>query len=375
MNEILRVGSVRLVICSAILLMLVTSALAGKPRFRITKRVSTHKTSAPHIAAAAAFDTKRGRMIMFGNLAPPGEDKKSGLITYDPAKDEFGMITTAGASPSGVAYPSMVYEPKRDALYLFGGWEQDATEPTDELWTLQLGDGGRKSWRRLSNVKNAPPARNGGVMVIDRSRDRLVLHGGDGGPHPQNGFTPLDDLWSYDLATERWKKLSPVGSPPDPRWNHSATIDHASGKMYLFGGTGYTSTLRLVRDRDLFILDLDSLNWTRQRCWGECPDSRQGATLTFDEATAALVLVGGLRTSDEGPSGTTSVWIYDLVTSRWSEMENVYRKFRRAHTAAYDPIGEQHIVHGGQTAWVRRNHYKRGQPLYDTVLISVKPVE
>ena len=236
MKKTLRVACLRFVMCSALLLMLVTSARAGKPRFRITSRVSTHKTTGPHIAAAAAFDTKRERVIIFGNLAPPNEDKKPGLITYDPGRDEFGMIGTAGDSPSGVTYPSMVYDPKRDALYLFGGWGQHATGPTDEFWTLSLGDGGRRSWRRLSNQKNAPPARNGGVMVIDLPRDRLILHGGDGGPHPQNGYIPLDDLWSYDLKIGQWKRLVPNGTPPDRRWNHCAAIDQDSGSMYVFGG-------------------------------------------------------------------------------------------------------------------------------------------
>lgn len=69
-------------------------------------------------------------------------------------------------------------------------------------------------------------------MVTDLSRDWLILHGGDGGPHPKEGYTPLSDLWSYDLAIGRWKRLGLVGTPADPRWYHSAAIDHDSGKMY-----------------------------------------------------------------------------------------------------------------------------------------------
>lgn len=371
MREPPRLASLRFLACSVLVLVLATTASAGAPRFRITKRVSPHKTTAPHISAAAVFDTKRRRVVVFGNLAPMGEDKNPGLNTYDPAGNGFKVIATTGVSPSSISYPSMVYEPKRDALYLFGGWKPGATSPVDELWMLKLGGDGPKSWRRLGSREDAPPARNGCVMVIDLPRDRLILHGGDGGIHPEYGFTPLADLWSYDLALGKWRRLSPTGTPPGPRWNHSAAVDHDSGKMYVFGGSGYTSTLRPVRDRDIFILNLKSLIWTRRRCSGECPDSRQGATLTFDDAVAVLVLVGGLRISDEGPSGTRSVWIYDLATSKWSEKEDLDRSSRRAHTATYDPIGKQHIVHGGQTASVRGNHYEKGKPLYDTILISV----
>ena len=250
-----------------------------------------------------------------------------------------------------------------------------AKHPTDEFWMLQLGVGESKSWHLLRSRTKAPSARNGAVMVLDLSRDRLILHGGDGGPHPKYGYTPLDDLWSYDLTMRQWKRLNPVGTPPDPRWNHCAAIDQDSEKMYVFGGTGYTSSLRLVRDRDLFILDLKSLTWTRRHCSIECPDSRQGATLTLDESAAALVLIGGLRNSNEGPSGTTSGWIYDLATSVWFETKDIDRKFRRSHTAAYDPISKRHVVHGGQTAWERRNHYEKGQPLNDTLQISITPVK
>ncbi len=134
MSKPFRFSSLQFVMCSTLFLMQAASTRAEKRHFSFAVKYSTHKTTAPHIAAASAFDTKRGRMIIFGNSASSEEARSPGLITYDPAKDEFGQIPTDGAAPSDVAYPSMVYDPKRDALYLFGGWERMAKHPTDEFW-------------------------------------------------------------------------------------------------------------------------------------------------------------------------------------------------------------------------------------------------
>ncbi len=43
--------------------------------------------------------------------------------------------------------------------------------------------------------------REGAATVLDAKRDRLLLHGGDGGLHPTYGYTPLSDLWAYDLPS------------------------------------------------------------------------------------------------------------------------------------------------------------------------------
>lgn len=371
MHRTFTVVTLPLVVSTTVLVFHTDAVRAGEPGFRIRTHHSGKETSSPHLAAGVAFDSKRARMIIFGYVRGTADGEGGRLTTYDPQKDAFGTIETSGATPTGVAYPSLVYDPKRDALFLFGGWPKNGNEPTDELWTLHLGGGQRPAWRMLPQEKQSPRARNGGVMVLDVARDRLLLHGGDGGPHPKYGFTPLNDLWAYELTRDVWVRLEPKGPLPAPRWNHCAAIDNDSGKMFVFGGTGYTCEEQLVRDRDVFILDLERLEWTRRPCSGACPDPVQGATLTLDRQARALVLVGGLRTSDSGESGTTSVWVYDLATGLWFEHRGIDRKYRRAHTAVYDPSGRQHIVHGGETSWVRGNHYKRGQPLYDTMLLSL----
>ncbi|MGD2110733.1 MAG: kelch repeat-containing protein [Phycisphaerae bacterium] len=340
-----------------------------------TVRVSVRRTSteveASRAAGSAAFDTKRGRMIIFSAV---GTDESRGggvLTTYDPVAERFNTIQTTGPSPTGVGHPSLVYDPKRDALLIFGGWADGRDGPTDEFWLLELGEAGRRSWRLLPRVEKGPCRRNGAVMVLDRERDGILLHGGDGGAHPKYGFTPLDDLWSYDLTSGEWKRLEPSGAVPPPRWNHCGAIDPRSGRLYLFGGVGYLPDERLVRDNDVFVLDLEKLVWTRRSCSGDCPKAAQGATLTFDTDARVLVLIGGLHLAVGGKSGTTSVWTYDVDAASWTEQREADRKYRRSHMAVYDPIRQQHVVHGGQTAWVPGNYYERGQPLHDTFFITV----
>ena len=357
------------VTCLVGLFLLINPEGTEQPGFRITTRSAGEESSLAHIAAAATFDSRRNQMIIFGEMEPTVEGGQ--LTTYDPQKDEFGTIETGDATPTGVVYPSLVYDPKRDALFLFGGWSRNSDEPTNELWTLSLGGQERPEWRMLLQEKQSPPARNGAVMVLDVSGDRLLLHGGDGGPHPKYGFTPLDDLWTYDLTRGEWERLDPTGTPPEPRWNHCAAIDNDSGRVFVFGGAGYTAQEQLVRDRDVFVLDLKSMAWTRLPCSTPRPGPVQGAALTLDSRARALVLVGGLSISDSGESGTTSVWVYDLANSTWSEQEGIDPAHRRAHTAVYDSNGGQHIVHGGETARIAGNFYEHGEPLHDTIILSL----
>lgn len=343
---------------------------ARTPGFAVSSQVVEERGPSPHIGAASAFDAKRGRMIIFGGAAPGSADASDRLTTFDPASRQFSIIETEGARPSGVFHPSLVYEGRRDALFLFGGWPDKAEKPSDELWTLAL-SATQPTWTRLAPDGDAPRARNGAVMRLDAAEDRLLLHGGDGGPHPKFGFTPLNDLWAFDLTKQRWTRLRPTGARPDWRWNHCATIDEKSRQLFVFGGSGYTDTGSMVIDRDLFVLDLDGLAWTRRSCTGKCPGPVQDATLTFDAGARALVLAGGLSLADRGESGTRSLWLYDLAAETWSEKSGVDAGFRRAHTAVYDPRSKQHIIYGGQTVTARANHFQRGEPLLDALLITI----
>src|SRR5262249_25588480 len=151
---------------------------------------------------------------------------------------------------------------------------------------------------RVTAAKPRPKGRNGAALILDAKRNRLLLHGGDGGPNSENGFTPLDDLWEFSLSKHSWRRLQTAGVAPEPRWNHARAIDDRVGGAYLFGGAGYVGE-RIVRDNVIFNLNLDDLKGGRLECKGSAPTPVEGTSLTFDEQQGALLVAGGLSLADE----------------------------------------------------------------------------
>lgn len=344
---------------------------AGEPTYRVDVQRSAQKApTAP--CAAAAYDSKRGAMCVFGGADRENPDRPPTVMRLDLSDGKWSTIATTGPSPKAVVLPAMVYDPSRDALILFGGWARGAEQPSAELWTLPLGGSGARAWKLLPKTDNTPPARNGCVMLHDAKRDRLLLHGGDGGPHPQYGFTPLNDLWTYNLVDGEWIRLHPKGNVLKPRWNHAGTIVSEEDRMFIFGGAGYAGE-SLVTDRQGFVLDIEKLEWTRLAASEKLPPPLQGMSLTYDPRADVLVVVGGLSMADTGPVGPTGVWLRDMRTQSWIECPRTLKLTRRGHTAVYDPRAKTHVICAGETVAWRGNFFAPGTLLRNTLRLSVVP--
>lgn len=355
----------------AVLLSAALGAEAADPRYEVRIKQCKRETPTAAIMAAAAYDGKRDALLVFGGMDPDQPDAHPALWRLDLESEQWKILEVAGRTPMAVIGPTLVYDSKRDALFLHGGWARRAEAPSARFWMLSFGDADRPTCRALADDGARPRARNGAVMVLDADRDRLLLHGGDGGPHPQYGFTPLDDLWAYDLGTKRWTCLEPQGDVPPPRWNHCAAIDRQGKRMFLFGGAGYTDET-LVLENCMYELDLERLVWSRHTQGGECPVPVQGATLTYDAGAGVLVLLGGLSMADSGPAGDTSVWLFDPGKRSWTKQAGLLRNTRRSHTAVYSSRRKTHIIVGGEAPKVRQNYYEHGRPLRDTLLLEVR---
>ncbi len=339
----------------------------GEVKYQVTVRPTGQPTPATVVCAAAARDEQRDALLVFGGADPERKNAPPLLRKMDLGTFTWSIVETKGAAPSAAVLPAMVYDPKRDAVFLWGGWASGAEKPSGELWTLPLGETSPRTWKRLAD---GPPARNGCVMVLDGLRDRLLLFAGDGGPHPKYGYTPLNDLWAFDLPGGTWTQLASAADAPAPRWNLAAAVDNTRGRMFVFGGAGYVKD-KPVRDSFVFELDMAKLTWTKHAGKGKQPPPMEGATLTYDPGKDLLVVVGGLSIADAGEAGSTSVWLYDLKNDRWVEKAGVFDTTRRSHVAMYDPRRNEHIVVGGETAQERGNFYVRGKTLLDVLKLSI----
>ncbi len=359
----------RFLLCGLATLTWPQFGLAQEAKFEISVARLEQQAPSPLVFPDAAYDSKRHRALLFG--ADGGsEERPARLLSFDLKGERWSELKTEGPKPEGAIGPAVAYVPNQDALYLFGGWAKGADGPSDELWRLDLADESSLRWKLLRHEGPAPRGRNGACLAADHAGNRLLLHGGDGGPHPTYGYIPLDDLWSYDLEKQRWTRLDPSGAAPEPRWNHAAAIDQQRRILYVFGGAGYTRE-GLVADYDIFALDLRPLRWRKLPSMYRPPRPVQGTSLTFDEDADVLLVAGGLRLTQGDTAGTTDLWCFDLKRKRWSLYRNKLAEERRDHAGIYDPLGRRHILFGGETAVERGNFYKHGEPLSDAVSIKV----
>jgi hypothetical protein len=136
----------------------------------------------PRNGAAAAYDARRERVVLFGGSGASNE-------TWQWGGDRW-VQRNAGEVP-GRFNPSMTFDRARGVVIRFGGWT--GRNRVDETWSLSIG-----GWTRIDVA--GPPARNHAAFVYDVRRMRAVLHGG------HDGDNVFGDTWEWDGV--RWHLMA-----------------------------------------------------------------------------------------------------------------------------------------------------------------------
>jgi hypothetical protein len=316
------------------------------------------------IGAGGAID-QNARVVIWGGMLP-ADVSPSDLITFNPSNDSIQELPVTGPAPVGAFVPAVACDTKRNVLYVFGGWPHGAPNPSDALNRVDLGGAQPSRWNLVAKQGAWPAPRNGAVLAYDSVAECLILAYGDGGTHPTLGFTPLDDLWRFDISRTQWTRVSAKGSGPDARWHPMMAVNSTGRRLYLLGGAGHGAN-----DRALYELDLDKNEWQRHRPSGNWPPSLQGASLTFDPDNNVLLLVGGLRHEPPGPATSSEVWIYDVPSGAWSVHDGGESIRRRDHVGVYVPQRRIHSLIGGQISQTIGNFYESGTPVSRVVSVQI----
>jgi N-acetylneuraminic acid mutarotase len=305
----------------------------------------TQGTAAPsnvpggRLAPVSWLDSS-GKLWLFGG----GYDAYSSggnlndLWKYDPTTVEWtwvsgsntinqtGIYGTQGtAAPSNVpgarSYAVSWIDPQGN-LWLFGGegdssygqlgflndlWKYD---PTTLEWTWVSGSSsvdqpGIYGTQGTAAPSNVPGGRETAVSWIDSS-GKLWLFGGDAYDSASNHGL-LNDLWKYDPVTLEWTWVSGSNAAnqagtygtqgsaapsniPGAREFALSWID-SSGKVWLFGGLGYTTAGSQGLLNDLWKYDPATLEWT----WVSGSNNRYQAGIYGTQGTGAPSNVPGAR--------------------------------------------------------------------------------
>ncbi len=337
--------------------------------------IDTGQHPMPRTEAFSVFDAKRQRVVIFGgDLGVPVQcnpaPKPTGeLWLYDVACKSFSQ-----ASPSGGPGPRTrglaVHDPEGDRLIVFGGRYREASSGPytvyNEAWALDLET---LAWQQIATTGTAPSGRSSVAGVYSPATKELVLFGGNASTSGLS-FTPLDDVWALNLATGAWREIVATGPKPPARLFHSAALDPATGRLYVYAGGG-AGAFQGPFMTDLWSFDLATSTWAEESAGtAGAPLGRIHSSLTFDSKQNRLVVFGG---HDDGAVGNNNdTWSFDPASKKWTELvpaetvktpapqfclfppdftvPNLQAPDRRsAHAAVLDEASGRWLVYGGKT--------------------------
>jgi hypothetical protein len=257
--------------------------------------------------------------------------------TWTPLSDRpaWTPLSPAAPAPSARYDQSAVYDPARDRILVFGGF--DGEKRLNDVWSLSLR--GRPRWRALNPAGPLPTPRLEHAAIYDPAGDRMVIFSG-----LADGY--VSDTWSLSLHGKNvWTPINAL-SEPSVRWGHSAIYDPVRARMVVFGGTadGY----RLVSE--IWGLSLSAApTWTNLTTPDTPPQARWGLSALYDAAHTRVILFGGY---DDQRGLVNDAWMLSLATKPvWTMLQpsGTAPSPREGQTAIYDPVRDRMLVFGGET--------------------------
>jgi len=246
----------------------------------------------------AIYDPVRDRMVVFGGLGDSFSilgDVWTLSLTGTPA---WTPLTPAGTPPSARYAHSMIYDPVRDRIVVFGGLGIIGGGYHNDVWALSLA--GTPTWTELTASGTLPFARYVHQALYDPVRDRMVVFGGLYYDGIEN--RPLNDVWALSLAgAPSWTEVTPNGTPPSPRSSHTAVYDPLRDRMVTFGGEVSPGAYL----NDVWALSLAGTpTWTALTPIGTPPNARYAHSTVYDSLRDRIIVYGG----DDGSGTLDDVW-------------------------------------------------------------------
>ncbi|KAG0741903.1 hypothetical protein G6F57_006171 [Rhizopus arrhizus] len=216
-------------------------------------------------------------------------------------------------------------------LYVFGGCDMKAC-----FNTLYVLDMDTLTWTKPRTTGQVPPpCRAHSCTTVERvlgpgkrSYSLYVFGGGDG----PNYF---NDLYILNVDTLTWTKPKTVGEPPSPRRAHTTCLWNQ--KIIVIGGGDGARALADVHALD--ISDPNALTWTQLQPQGTPPIARGYHTSNL--VKNKLIIYGG----SDGHECFSDIFILDLLTNCWSQIDLNRPMPRLAHSTTQ--VGSYLFVTGG----------------------------
>jgi galactose oxidase-like protein len=256
------------------------------------ERIPTNGVAPACGAPAFVYDRARHRLLALagGYISNRGDkiDQAWALDLSPPGT--WTRLVTSGPLPPGRARFSLIDDPVRDRVLLFGGihwvsYGDNFGEDHDDVWALSLKD---LRWEQLHPV-NSPGARQQQWAGYDVLRDRMLVVGGANAIFIDSW--PRYDCWALPLGEDslRWRRLG-----PDVPVRQPAVLDPRRDRLVVWSGGLQSGT-------QAWALSLtDTSAWQPIVLGGDPPAPRAYYGLTFDERNDQMLILGGFDGSLKG---------------------------------------------------------------------------
>jgi dynein heavy chain len=180
--------------------------------------------------------------------------------------------------------------------------------------------------------------------------EKIYLFGGHGGL----GYSRVafNDLYSFNLETEKWEKIESVNAAPEGRGGHSV---FASGdQVFIYGG--WNSEMQF---NNIWIFDLIKNEWSDPDIYNEIPRWNHSSALVEAIPTWKFFVFGGeCAEYNEGTARSfgafvNSTAVYDLGTKKWNTIASNPETYtnipppREYAAMAFDKMKNRLVVSGG----------------------------
>jgi len=247
---------------------------------------------------SAVYQTCSERMFVFGGITPTGVTADLWIYSVGTNQWSLAIPTTPWPTPrSGHSAIISTYE-GNDEMTVFGGTDSQGV-PLNEIWVYNIA---HNRWTEVTPSGTKPPSRSyhSGTFYPSSRKGQLVIFGGFA------NNSEMNDLWIFDFDTSKWSLLSSGSSSIRSRSGHIASI--YGSKLIIFGGESYENGLWSTLN-DLWVFDIHNRTW-QSLTTSPVPASRLGGK-SVTLSNGSLVVFGGIQLQN-GTDWTPSQWFNDL---------------------------------------------------------------
>lgn len=200
------------------------------------------------------------------------------MYVFDLELHRWDKVVVKGDAPLPRASFGMCAGPTQGTFIVAGGTgvEMDSLRADVVEYNVTC-----RTWTRILTDSEETPCKFYGQSVCTYG-DNLLLFGGSTGLHYTN------DLFEYNVRTNKWKRLVTSGRMPSPRYKHQAVV--VKDRMYVIGGGCFKPEQSSI---DLHCLNLTTLLWEDVDMKGRLPKARVAHSCSFDAETDTIYLWGG----------------------------------------------------------------------------------